>query len=132
LHYGSAEALTENKTSLNSYFLTVDTRPFEQIALSFRAAITDAHMGFDPLSTWTGPVDAIHHLDFEGYQEVNTYSDLDDNIYEFGLTLNYLISDNLSILAEANYNKFEDYQPYVYGDTTGKWFYGKLAVRYIF
>lgn len=89
-------------------------------------------MSYDPLTSWVGPIDQIHHLDFEGYSETNTYSDLDNNSYEFGLSLNYLLSENLSLVAESNYTKFEDNQPYVYGDTTGKWFYGKLGVRYIF
>lgn len=88
-------------------------------------------MGFNPVTQMDIPENPLHHHDFD-YSGINTYSDLDYNIYEFGLNLNYLISENLSLVAEAMYNKFEDYQPYVYGDTTGNWFYGKLAVRYIF
>ncbi len=131
MHYGSANALAENETSLNSYFLQLDTKPFENISLSLKAAVIDAKMGFDPVTEWDIPANTLTHHDFD-YSGINTYSDLDYNIYEFGLNLNYLISDNLSLVAEAMYDKFEDYQPYVYGDTTGNWFYGKLAVRYIF
>ena len=132
MHYGSANALAENNTSLNSYFLQLDAKPFENIALTLKAGLTDAHQGFDPVTEWDIPTNPLAHHDFEGYSEINEYSDLDYNIYELGLNLTYLISDDLSLVAEATYNKFQDYQPYVYGDTTGNWFYGKLGVRYIF
>jgi len=131
MHYGSANALANNETEYNSYFLQLDTKPFENITLSVKASVINATQGFDPVTDWDIPDNPTHH-NFEGYSEIHEYSDLDYDIYEFGLNLNYLISDNLSLVAEAIYNKFEDYQPYVYGDTTGKWFYGKLGVRYIF
>lgn len=110
----------------------MDAKPFENIALSVKASVINANQGFDPVTDWDIPENPLHHHNFEGYSEIHEYSDLDYEIYELGLNLNYLISDNLSLVAEAIYNKFEDYQPYVYGDTTGKWFYGKLGIRYIF
>lgn len=132
MHYGSATDLTTNYSTVNSYFFTIDSRPFENIAVSFKTAINNSRMGFDPLTNWVGPIDQIGKLDFAGYAEVNTYSDLASDSVEFDLNLNFIINDNLSLLAEANYQNFDDNQPYVYGDTTGRWFYGKLSLRYIF
>ncbi len=77
-------------------------------------------------------MDMIPKLDFGGYAEVNGYSDLHSDSLEFDLNLNVTLSDNMSVLVEANYQKFDDKQPYVYGDTTGRWFYGRLSLRYIF
>jgi len=116
----------------NTYFVTLDSRPFDKITTSIKVAYTDSKMAFDPITHWDGPYEEIEHLDFESFSELNTFSDLDDEILDFRFNLNYLVNENLSLLFEANYSKFTDNQYYVYGDTSGRWFYGRFTVRYIF
>lgn len=116
----------------NTYFVSLDTRPFDKIELSLKATYTNSKMGFDPITHWEGPYDEIEHLDFGTFGEVNEYSDLNDGILDLKFNLRYLVNENLSVLFEGNYSKFDDNQSYVYGDTSGKWFYGKFTVRYTF
>ncbi len=59
-------------------------------------------------------------------------AELDFEVLEFKTEIYYYITKNFSILAELDYNKFTDYEPYVYGDQDGKWVYGKLGFRYFF
>jgi len=130
--HGSATALINNHMTANTYFVTYDANPFDKVALSFKVAYSSSKMAFDPITHWDGPYDEIAHLDFDSYDELHTYSDLDDDILDFEFDLHYTVNENLSVLFEANYNRFDDNQYYVYGDTSGRWFYGRFTVRYVF
>jgi len=132
LHYGTATSLTEYHTTANTYYFSLNSMPFEDVEINLTASLSNAKASFDPVTHWSGDVDAIHHLDFDGYSQMNTYSDLDFEVLEFKAEVYYYVTRDLSILAEIDYNKFNDYQPYVYGDQTGKWVYGKLGFRYFF
>jgi len=132
LHYGTATALTEYHTTANTYYMSLNSMPFEDVEINLTTSFSNAKAGFDPVSSWDGDIDAIEHLDFEGYSEINTYSDLSFEVLQFKAEVYYYITKDLSILAEIDYNKFTDNEPYVYGDQDGKWVYGKLGFRLFF
>ncbi len=106
--------------------------PFEDVEINLTASISNANAYFEPLTHWDGDIEAIHHLDFDGYQEINTYSNLDFKVLQFKTEIYYYLTRELSLMAEIEYNKFTGDAPYVYGDQDGKWVYGKLGFRLFF
>lgn len=106
--------------------------PFENVEINLTASISKSTADFDPLTNWEGDIEAIDHLDFEGYSEINSYSNLDFDVLQFKTEIYYYLTKDLSIMAVLDYNKFTDDAPYVYGDQDGKWVYGKLGFRLFF
>ena len=112
--------------------MSLNSMPFENVEINLTASVSNAKAHFDPITHWDGDINAIPHLDFEGYSEIDTYSDLDFNVLQVKTEIYYYITKDLSIMAVLDYNKFTDDAPYVYGDQDGKWVYGKLGFRLFF
>ena len=106
--------------------------PFENVEINLTASISNSTASFDPINHWDGDITAIPYLDFDGYSQISSYSDLDFEVFEFKTEINYYLTENLSLNAVLDYNKFTDDAPYVYGDQDGKWVYGRLGLKLFF
>lgn len=126
---GSGTTEIENSMTSHVLYLNYNTLLNDHLELDFNVMWTKADMAHDELVNWAGPIHDIHHLDFEGFSETHTYSDLDDRMLEADLGLNMLISDRFTMYGEIGYREFDDRAPYVYGDMTGDWTYGKVVAR---
>ncbi|PLX98875.1 MAG: hypothetical protein C0623_11075 [Desulfuromonas sp.] len=121
----------------------------KKLSLNFAAAFSQAEesmdgfnwqtpTGFDPAASdaATTYTNGALNTFYTNWTELNamlpTYSDLDYTQLNVSLGGTYNFSDNLYMMAKAQYEKFDDDQPYVYGDQDGTAITGNIGVGYNF
>ncbi len=72
------------------------------------------------------PDPGVPYADYD-YSNIHTYSDLDQSYLELKLGGEFDLNDNLGIFADADYLDFSDDELWVYGDQSGKYYYGRVG-----
>jgi len=80
----------------------------------------------------SGPLAAVNYDDYALNNQIDSYSDLEYEQYEFTLGATYHFTDAFYTNVSGTYNIFESDEEYVYGDEDGKSYSGYLAFGYKF
>ena len=83
-------------------------------------------------SNTPGMYAAVNYDDWQTNNQIDEYSDLSYEQYEFTLGATYHFTDAFYTNVSGTYNIFESDEEYVYGDEDGKAYSGYLAFGYKF
>lgn len=121
---------------MHSLSLTADYTASEKLILNASASYSDARADWKDLTvsynaTVTDP--AMNNLyDPSLMSEMATYSDLHYTQTEVNLGGTYRFTPALYATAQGSWQKFDDKDPYVYGDQDGDAWRGSLGLGYRF
>ena len=93
---------------------------------------TDPQVIFGSTTVNNGALNGFYNNFAELNAALPTYSDLEYTQLNVSLGGTYNFSNNLYMMAKAQYEQFEDDQPYVYGDQDGTAISGNVGIGYNF
>jgi len=128
--------MTEYNTDVNTIALAADYQATEALELNASINYSDAQVDWEGLSLdyQTTITDVVLNTmyDISAVNVITTYSDLHYVQTDINLGGTYQFTPALYVAAQAGWQKFEDKDPYVYGDQDGEAWRGNLGVGYKF
>ncbi len=134
VHYGSAYAMTDYETKSQNLYLSTSYVYSPQ--LKFHGTVgynkSTAEMDQVTFPVMTAEVDgALHHSDFT-FENIHDYSNLDYQLMNFSLGLEYLLSKDVVWTVDGEYADLKDNEGYVYGLESGSMFMIRSGIRFDF
>jgi hypothetical protein len=133
-HYGNVFDETEYETEYSTLYANLQVQATKKVGFDFSGFYSQSEAEFDALQMYvdidplyTGSVPGDHD-----YTEIDTYSDLDQTVYEVRVEGDWQLSRAMAIFSGVAYSHLEDKEPYVYGDLDGSWVYSRLGLRILF
>ena len=120
-HYGHANDLSTYENKGHVFFVNFDVYPTEKLKMHLKGTYTLAQGEFDSIELEL-PHEVVHIGDYEGYNIIHNYSDIDQTIIEFDAGMNYAVSDHVGIFGDVYYADFDDAEPWVYRDQSGHYY----------
>ena len=121
-----------NDTDVNTFMATVNWQVNSKFALNFGMAYSMADMEMEDVNFTSTPFTATESLaaggsgawDDTSYNPANTneiesYSDLEYDIWDFNLGATYAITDKIGLTVNYIYEDVDNDESYVYGDEDG-------------
>ncbi len=132
MHYGSLMGEIDYKTVVNSFSAGFTFLGIKRTVFTFSGNMVMGEAEFEPVDMPEVPDEAEQELEAANfdYSEVNTYSDLSYNRFDFSLGADYRIDDETTFSAELIYISFMDDNAYVYGDQTGALYVIRAGVTF--
>ena len=134
--FGTVCDQTDYNTDVHTLSLTADFDVSDELDLYANLGFSDATAEWTDLNLTTpGYVTDIviqNLYTFEGMNEMTSYSALHYQQIDVNLGGTYQFTPEFYVAANAGWQKFEDKDPYVYGDQDGEMFQGNLGLGYKF
>lgn len=130
-HYGSLFAETEYSSKSHNLHAGVLLNPQRSLSFSLQGNYLKSEASFDPIlmpQVDTLVTNDIAASDYD-YSAVNQYSDISYDWFTLSLGLEYKLSPQVSLTADANYYDLTDNQPYVYGAESGSFYVIRTGFR---
>ncbi len=128
--------MTEYNTDVNTLSLSADYQATDKLEMNASLNYSDAQADWKGLSIETPGVvnDPVmtNLYDVSAVNIITTYSDLHYVQTDVTLGGTYQFTPAFFVAAQAGWQKFEDKDPYVYGDQDGEAWRGNFGVGYKF
>ena len=134
VHFGSAYAMADYETKSQNLYLT--SSYIYSPKLKFHGTVgynkSTAEMEQVTFPDMTTEVDnALHHSDFT-FEHMHDYSNLDYELINFSLGLEYMLSKDVVWTADGEYADLKDNEGYVYGIESGSMYMIRTGIRFVF
>ncbi len=130
-HYGSLFAETEYSSKSHNLQAGVFFSPERSLNFSLQGNYLKSEASFDPIQMPQAPAEVTNEIaasDYD-YSSVDQYSDLSYEWFTLSLGLEYKLSPQVSLTADADYYDLTDDQPYVYGAESGSFYVIRTGFR---
>lgn len=130
-HYGSLFAETEYSSKSHKLQAGVLFSPERGLNFSLQGSYLKSEASFDPIlmpQVDTLVTNDIAASDYD-YSAVNQYSDISYEWFTLSLGLEYKLSPQVSLTADANYYDLTDDEPFVYEAESGSFYVIRTGFR---
>lgn len=130
-HFGSLYTMTDYTSESHNLYMTASFYPTSKLTLTGKVNFDQSKAEMDEVlmpEVSDEVFTYLSHLDFT-FDDMHTYSSIDYRLLSFGLGVQYRLTPQVTVTADADYADLEDKTGYVYGDESGTLFMIRSGVR---
>ncbi|HOD66464.1 MAG TPA: hypothetical protein PLR32_04770 [candidate division Zixibacteria bacterium] len=131
-HYGTTYEMAGYTTNAHTFYLSAAYQPIAKMRLTSTLTYNLSKAGFeegimpDGRAFYDGDR-VLEHMDFS-FAEMDAYSDLDFEILRFAAGVEYQFTPTFTFTLDGDVAHVVDYQGWVWGDETGRYYMVRSGV----